>query len=151
MWQNSNVGEGLRFWCIGIRRMFRDNFGQIRICSCIKLFLLWANGFSERRHRTINRNQANPRKPTIISLFVVNVDTVQSWLDTMAQWKKFCLVTRRLWVQLPPMPLCNNLGQDAYLSSSHGSDSFTKEWQLACNYINYIYINYTALFQVLIC
>ena len=54
----------------------------------------------------------------------------------VAQWKEFCLVTRRLWVQLPPMPLRSNPGQVACLSLFHASDSFTKEWQLACNKIS---------------
>ena len=45
----------------------------------------------------------------------------------VAQCKKFCLVTRRLCVQHPLMPLRSNPGQVAYLSLFRTSDSFTKE------------------------
>ena len=45
----------------------------------------------------------------------------------VAQWKDFCLVTRRLWVQLPPMPPRSDPGQVACLLLFHASDSFTTE------------------------
>ena len=53
-----------------------------------------------------------------------------------AQWKAFCFVTRRLWVQLTPMPLLSSPRHVGCLSLSRASDSFTKELQLACNGIN---------------
>ena len=54
----------------------------------------------------------------------------------VAQWKEFCLVTRRVWAQLLPMPLHSSPRQVACLSLFHASDSFTKELQLACKKIN---------------
>ena len=45
---------------------------------------------------------------------------------------EFRLVTRRLWVQLPAMPLRSNPGQVAYMSFFYASDLFTKEYQPAC-------------------
>ena len=61
---------------------------------------------------------------------------VHSCGGTVAQWKEFCPVTRKFWVQLPPILVRSNPGQVACLSLSDAEErqlAFCKNTLTLCN------------------